>query len=193
MDHPAMIWFIEHTASILNRVVVGDDGQTADQRLHGQIRGQSSLARSSFVTSPEAICTKMSMRWRIGMYLGVAPQSGEHYVGTWDEHVIRNRSIVWVVESSRWDTDFLENLKGAPSKPNPSRVDRYSRIEEREDPHAMIEIDSDKCAHEQLFLRCTRRSVSHEQIWQHSYINKCLRFEIIKASNNATDKKPSTF
>ena len=29
MDLPAMLWLIEHTASILNRFVVGDDGQTA--------------------------------------------------------------------------------------------------------------------------------------------------------------------
>ena len=36
MDHPAMLWLIEHTASILNRFVVGDDGRTAYQRLHGR-------------------------------------------------------------------------------------------------------------------------------------------------------------
>ena len=29
MDHPAMLWCIKHTASILNRFVVGGDGQTA--------------------------------------------------------------------------------------------------------------------------------------------------------------------
>ena len=36
MDHPAMLWLIEHTASIFKRFVVGDDGQTAHQRLHGR-------------------------------------------------------------------------------------------------------------------------------------------------------------
>ena len=36
MDHHAMLWLIEHNASILNRFVVGDDGQTAYQRLHGR-------------------------------------------------------------------------------------------------------------------------------------------------------------
>ena len=36
MDHPAMLRLIEHTASILNRYVVGDDDQTAYQRLRGQ-------------------------------------------------------------------------------------------------------------------------------------------------------------
>ena len=29
MDHPPMLWLIESTSSILNRFVVGDDGQTA--------------------------------------------------------------------------------------------------------------------------------------------------------------------
>ena len=77
------------------------------------------------------------------MYLGVAPQSGEHVVGTWNGDVVRTRSIVPIVESSRWDTDFLVKLKETPSKPIHSGVDRYGRIEECEDPHAMIEVEDD--------------------------------------------------
>ena len=36
MDHPISKWLIEHTASIMNRFVIGKDGQTAYQRLHGR-------------------------------------------------------------------------------------------------------------------------------------------------------------
>ena len=88
----------------------------------------------------------MNMRRQIGIYLGVAPQSGEHFVGTWNGDVIRTRSIVWVVESSRWDTDFLVRLKGTRSKPIPNGVDRDGRIEKCEDPQAMIEVDPEKHA-----------------------------------------------
>ena len=94
-----------------------------------------------FDYNPGELRTKMNMRWRIGMYLGVAPQSGEHYVGPWNGGVIRTQSIVRVMESSRWDTDFLVRLKGTPSKPIPNGVNRYGRIEECKNPHAMIEID----------------------------------------------------
>ena len=90
------------------------------------------------------------MRRQIGMYLGVAPQSGEHFVGTWNGDVIRTRSIVRVVESLRWDTDFLLRLKGTPSRPIPSGVDRYGRVEECEDPHAMIEVAPEKHAQQKF-------------------------------------------
>ena len=41
---------------------------------------------------------------------------------------------------------FLLDSNGAPSKPIPNGVDRYGRIEECEDLHAMIEIDPEKHA-----------------------------------------------
>ena len=96
MDHPAMLWLIEHTASIVNRFVVGDDGQTAYQRLHGQRATKKAVefGEKLFYYTARKLQTKMNMRWRIGMYLGMAPQSGEHFVGTWDGDVIRTRSIV---------------------------------------------------------------------------------------------------
>ena len=91
------------------------------------------------------------------MHLGVEPQSGEHFVGTWKGDVIRTPSSVRVVESSRWDTDFLERLKGIPSKPSHSGVDRYGCIKECEDRHAMIEIDPEKHAQQQFDLEVHKR------------------------------------
>ena len=91
------------------------------------------------------------------MYLGAAPQSGEHDVETLNGDVMRTRPIARVMESSRWDTDFLVRLKRTPSKPIPSGVDRYGRIEECQDPHAMIEIDPEKHARQEFDLEVHKR------------------------------------
>jgi hypothetical protein len=152
MDHPEMLWLIEHTASILNRLVAGDDGQTAYQRLHGRRANKKAveIGEKLFDYISRKLRTEMNMRWRIGMYLGVVPQSGEHFVGTWNGDVIRTRSIVRIVESSRWDTYFLVKLKGTPSKPIHNGVDRYGRFQDCEDPHAMIEVDPVKHAQQKF-------------------------------------------
>ena len=112
MDHPAMLWLIGHTASILNRSVVGDDGQTTYQRLHGRRANTRAVefGEKLFYYIPRKLRTNMSIRWKIGMCVEVAPQSGDHDVGTWNGDDIRTRSIVRVAESSRWATDFLVRL-----------------------------------------------------------------------------------
>ena len=123
------------------------------------------------------------------MYLEVAPQSGEHDVETWNGDVLRTRSIVRVAESSIWDTDFPERLKGNPSKPIPNGVDRYGRIEECEDPHAMIEIDPAKHAHSQFDLEVHKRiHITQTYLDKYGCTDGCPRCEAIKAGNHATEK-----
>ena len=131
----------------------------------------------------------MNMRRRIGMYLGVAPQSGEHSVGTWNGDVFRTRSIVWVIESSRWDTDFLERLGGTPPTPKPSGVDRYCRTEECEDPHAMIEIDPDKHVQQTFDLEVHKRiRITRSDLDKYGFTDGCPLCEAIKAGKHATEK-----
>ena len=79
----------------------------------------------------------MSLRWRLGMYLGVASHSGEHLIGTWSGDVARTRSIVRVVESAHWSAELGHRIKGTPALPMPSGNDAYERVEKSEDPHAM--------------------------------------------------------
>ena len=107
MAHPIMKWLIEHTASILNRFVVGDDGQTAYQRLHGRRANKKAaeFAEKVLYYVPRRLRTKMMLRWRVGLYLGVADHSGEHWIGVWNGDVVRSRSVVRVVEGARWKTD----------------------------------------------------------------------------------------
>ena len=75
---------IMHAASVMNRYVVGRDGRTAFQRLHGRRASNKAVefGERVFYDIPRKLRAKMNLRWRLGMYLGVAPHSGEHLIGT---------------------------------------------------------------------------------------------------------------
>ena len=121
--------------------------------------------------------------------MGVAQQSGEHFVGIWNGDVIRTRCIVRIVESSNWDTDFLVKIKGTPSKPIHSGVDRSGRIEECEDPHVMIEVDPGKHAQQKFDHEVHKRTrIMRADLDKYGYTDGCPRIEAIKAGTHGTDK-----
>ena len=97
--------------------------------------------------------------------------------------------FVRVMELSRWDAGFLVKLKGTPSKPNPSGVDRYGRIEECEDPHAMIEVDPEKHAQQKSDHEVHKRTrIIRADLDKYGYTDGCPCCEAMKAGNHATDK-----
>ena len=67
----------------------------------------------------------MQLRWRIGLYLGVAAHAGEHGVRAWNGDVVRIRSLVRSVEKSKWKSVLYDKLLGTPAKPVPSGLDAY--------------------------------------------------------------------
>ena len=78
--------------------------------------------------------------------MGVAGHPGMHYIGTWSGDVVRNTSIVQVVEQARRKTDSVDRTLGTPSRQTPNGRDAYERVEECDDPHAMIDVEADNLA-----------------------------------------------
>ena len=141
-----------YTASILNRFVVGDDGQTAHQRFHGRRANKKAVefGEKLFDDIPRKLQTKMNTRWRLGCTWEWHHSLANALLGHGMEMSSAPDLLFEAWKTSRWDTDFLVKLKGAPSKPIHSGVDRYGRIEECEDPHAMIEVDPEKHAQQKF-------------------------------------------
>ena len=79
-----MQWLMETVTSAMNLYVVANDGLTAYQRLHGRRANSKAVefGEKVFDHVPKNLRSKMQLRWRIGIYLGVAGHSGEHYIGT---------------------------------------------------------------------------------------------------------------
>ena len=82
MRHKIMQWFMEHIASVMNRCLVGNVGLTADQRLHGRRANSKAVevGEKVFDHVPKKLRSKMQLRWKIGIYLGVAGHAEEHYI-----------------------------------------------------------------------------------------------------------------
>ena len=76
---------------------------TPYQSLHGQrYRGKLvEFGIQVFYFIPKAMRSKMSLRWRVGTFIGNAMSTNEAYVAASNGDVLRTRSIVRVVEPSR--------------------------------------------------------------------------------------------
>ena len=121
---------------------------TACQRLHGRRANSKAveLGEKVFDCVPKKSRSKMQLRWRIGIYLGAAGHSGEHYIGTWTGYMDRTRSVVRVVEQVRSKTDSVDRLLGTSARPTPSGRDADERDNECDDPHAMIDVEANNPA-----------------------------------------------
>ena len=77
----------------------------------------------------------MSLRWRVSTFLGNAMSTNEAYVAASNGDVIRSRSIVRVMEPSRWSSKAARGIKGTPFKLRPSsHVESDAHVEEFVDP-----------------------------------------------------------
>ena len=100
-----------------------------------------------FYYVPKRLRAKLSHRWRLGTYLGMASSSNEHYVATRQGNVVKVRSVCRVVEASRWSATAILNIKGTPSKLCPiGDEDIHADIENAEQPH----IDMAEAARQQV-------------------------------------------
>ena len=78
MRHPIMQWVMENVGSVMNHYVMGNDGLTAYQRLHGRRADSKAVefGEHVFYHVPKKLRSKMQLRWRIGIYMGVAGHPG---------------------------------------------------------------------------------------------------------------------
>ena len=137
-DHPTFYWLVEHASSVYNRYVCTDDGSTPYQNLHGQrYRGKTvEFGERVFYYVPKRLRSKMSLRWRLGTFMGNHQNSNEALVAAGNGDVIKVRSIVRVVEPSRWSKAAILGVKGTPFKLRPrSDTDSDVAVEELMEPH----------------------------------------------------------
>ena len=116
-----MRWLVEHTANVINRYSINSDGVTPYQAMHGK---RSTLrvvefAEQVFFYLPKRSRAKLTRRWQIGTYLGLVNSSNEHFIATRQGNVLRSRSVVRVVEASRWNLDAALGVTGTPTAHQP--------------------------------------------------------------------------
>ena len=95
-----------------------------------------------FFSTPKKGRAKMDLRWRLGIYLGHAPNSNELFVGVVNGNVIKARSAVRVVEKTRWDRVAVEKIQGTPGDMLPVDDDTFT-ADDVEGAEAAHEFDAD--------------------------------------------------
>mgnify|MGYP003334952009 CR=1 FL=1 len=113
-NHPVFSWFVEHAASRYNRYVCTEEGSTPYQNLHGQkFKGRAiEFGETVFYYAPKRLRSKMSLRWRLGVFVGNHQNSNEALVAASNGDIIKVRSVVGVVQPSRWSKEMVMNIKG---------------------------------------------------------------------------------
>lgn len=90
-----------------------------------------------FFFMPKRLRAKLDMRWKLGIFLGLSPDSNENMIGLANGSVIKARSIARVIEASRWDLVAVNKIRGIPGDLAPSGNDGINAgIAESATPHA---------------------------------------------------------
>ena len=193
VDHPLMAWLVEHTANVINRYAVTTDGTTPYQALHGK---RSTLkvvefAEQVFFYVPKKLRAKLSRRWQLGTYLGLVNSSNEHMVATRLGNVVKSRSVVRVVEASRWNSDAALATLGTPTLLNPLDPEDdagYAAVDESEQPH--LELDAGIHDGEPMAEPNAGRSISFapgkimaRDLERYGYTDECPRCTDIQRGN----------
>ena len=139
-SHDIVRWLVEHVMNMLNRYTINPAGISPYAALHGKraIERHAEFGEKVFWFVPKRIRSKLSMRWRLGTFVGVSNNSNEIFVADSNGDIVKTRSIARVVASSRWDAEAVLKVSGTPVKFFSATVDGEGSglIEEQHEPHA---------------------------------------------------------
>ena len=121
-DSEIMDWLIFHSADILNRTRMMQNGKTPYHMVKGR-QFSASVARFGeivfYLRANSKGKDRLNSRVNSGIYLGHLSDSGEAKIGT-AQGVIRARTIRRkALFKDRWNAANVFKMKGRPSQPNP--------------------------------------------------------------------------
>ena len=128
--HPLFNWMLPWTATVINRYVRDNGGQTPYRRQRGREAGKNLCEYGEKVLyyplkGPGRSKDKTEARWKYGIWLGISNRSDEVIIGT-ETGVIKARSVRSLVEKDRWDKEFVDKIQGTPQQPIPGRDSDHS-------------------------------------------------------------------
>ena len=117
-------WMVRWAAMMVSRFLVGKDGLTAYERRRGRKCRIPVVAFGKKVWYKEIRpgkerANKLESEWREGLWLGHSRRSNEAVIGT-RAGVVRAYAVKRMDEESRW-AKYLQEMKGTPQQPDPSR------------------------------------------------------------------------
>ena len=117
VDHPLMLWLVEHAAELLTKHLVGHDGRTAFERLFGKACREDGYEFGESVhykLKPTETDRSLSARWETGTWLGRRWGTGSHIVAGGPGEVREVRAVARRPLSERWSRETLQELRAVP-------------------------------------------------------------------------------
>ena len=132
---------------VVSRYLVGRDGRTAFERRRGRPCRTPIACFGELVHYKElhadAKKDKFETDWRAGIWLGLAQETNETYVGT-SMGIVKAYAIKRYPEDQRWNLEMMQGVVGTPRRPDPNRagLDPPVRIrfDEKEDEITEVEV-----------------------------------------------------
>ena len=139
------------------------------------------LCETVYYFIPKRVRHKMDPRWGIGVYLGMANNSNEHYVACNNGSVVKTRSVVRVTAHHRWSEARVNAIEGIPGVMTAANKEEdQALIEELQDPHANLSDaleQSDVPLSEDKKLRVLTRQlrITYKDLLKHGFTPGCPR------------------
>ena len=166
--HPLFRWLVEHAVDIINKFSINRTGQSPYEELHGQKAKErrAEFGERVFYSVPKKSRAKMDLRWKLGVYLGHAHASNEIYVGIHNGNVLKVRSVVRVVEGSRWSKTAVLKVLGIPGALKPVDDDNLTAddIEATENPHDFEPSSTERGVEAEDAAQADREDDAHRRI-----------------------------
>ena len=143
---------------------------------------------------PRKLKSKLSLRFRVGTHLGNAQSSNDVYVAAVNGDVMRTRSIVRVIESSRWSKKAVMGVQGTPDRLRMLSQDQSDAfIEELADPHQNGDSIDEKMEESKLDESSVKTidkqlRITLKDLQEFGFTDGCPRCEAMQAGEYRTKK-----
>ena len=114
---PVARFIPEFAAYVNNRLEVGKDGKTANERVKGKrvvVPGLECEEKLRWKIPKKKKMAKMKQRWAYGIFLGVNRKSGEIWVACENGDVKKMRAVRRIPFEERWGGDSRKWVKHVP-------------------------------------------------------------------------------
>ena len=171
-EHPVIAWRVEHTADVISKYHVGQDGHTGYERWKGKkYRGEAvefgELVHYRYTKRDHH--RKLELKWDEGVFLGYDWRTGEAIIGV-DDGIKKAGTIRRVSSDRRWNKDLISKVSSLPWKVEIDREDKSEaplfRDLSEEERNAAVEAREKQEPH-------LRMKLMREDFLEHGFTDAC--------------------
>ena len=168
-------WMIRWAAMNCSRYLVGNDGRTAYERRRGRpcripVAEFAERVWYKQLRENKERKDKFMSEWQEGIWLGHGRSSNETWIGT-REGVVRAYAIRRQPENERWDGKLIQEMKGTPSRPDPTKPGLDVPIKVRFDP--VVEATPERMVEARSEVEPRRMQIRDRILKKYGYTEGC--------------------